>query len=215
MTNLSTRLFLNDEFNYYLMTISIAFNRPKATATNNVNETIDVGTAIATSDYVELRVFLDGITVDNTVVTADPGISWTGATITGPAGTFSDVRVGDVISSSTGFVSSQVVNAINVDGSQVTASASADVDTNNEELTFTPGTIDSTLYYIRLAHTTSGNTLSVVPTISCFDGTLVEDGSTDDGSDDVTFAQGTQKTLNGVTLNLDTFLTNARVARTN
>lgn len=194
--------------------IAISFDRPKATSTLTVNETIDVATPTVASNYVELRVFLDDLSVDNQVIAADPGISWTGSVITGPAGTFDDVREGDVISSSSGWVSGQLVSSVSTDGSTVTASASADVDTNNEELTFTPGTIDSTLYYIRLNHSTSGNTLTVVPVISCLDGAGVADGATDDGSDEIDFDAGSKKTLPSVNINLDSFLTNARVART-
>lgn len=196
------------------MPIAIAFDRPKASATLTVNETIEVGTPTVASNYIELRVFLDNLTVDNQVIAADPGISWTGAVITGPAGTFDDVREGDVISSSTGWVSGQLVSSVSADGSTVTASASADVDTNNEELTFTPGAIDSTLYYIRLNHSTTGNTLQVSPVISCLDGSGVADGATDDGSDEVDFDAGTKKSLPSVNINLDGFLTQARVART-
>lgn len=195
--------------------VDIAITRPKLAATNVVNETLAADTPVVTSSYIELRVYVDNLTIDNQVIAADPGISWTGAIITGPAGTFDNVREGDVISSSTGWVSSQTVSAVSVDGSQVTASASADVDTNNEELTFTPGNIDSTLYILRLNHSTSGSILNVTPVISCLDGSGVADGSVLDDDDEVTFTDGTQKTLAGVAINLDSYLTQARVARTN
>ena len=195
--------------------VDIAITRPKLAATNVVNETLAADTPVVTSSYIELRVFVDDLTIDNQVIAADPGISWTGAVITGPAGTFDNVREGDVISSSTGWVSSQLVTAVNVDGSQVTASASADADGNNEEITFTASDIDSTVYFLRLNHSTTGSILNVTPVISCLDGAAVADGSVDDGSDEVVFTDGTQKTLAGVAINLDQFLTNARVARTN
>lgn len=195
------------------MPISLNFTRPALATTVANTEDIDFSTPTIVGDAIEMRVYLDNLTIDNTVVPAAVGISWVGTAITGTAGDFSDVRVGDVISSATGWVSSQLVTAVAVDGSSVTASAIADVDTNNEILTFTPGDIDSSLYFIRLNHSISGSSVVVTPTISCLDGTLVADGAVDDGDDEVTYGDGAVKTLNSFTINLDPYLTNARVAR--
>ncbi len=197
------------------MTIALNFDRPKLDTTTAVMETLTPGTVATVSDSFEVRVYLAGVTIDNEVVAADPGISWAGTTITGPAGTFDNVRAGDVVSSSTGFVSSQAVTIVSADGSTVTVDAIADVDTNNEILTFTPGDIDATVYYLKLDHVLSGSTLVLTPKISKFDGTLVADGATDDGSDDVVYADGSEQSLQSITFNLDTYLSNARVSRTN
>lgn len=197
------------------MPIAIAIERQKLDTTLTVNENIDVGTPDVSGDNIELRVFLDDVLIDNVVIAADPGISWSGTSITGTAGDFSSVRAGDVLSSSTGWVSGQIVDSVATDGSSVTMATAADVDTNNEELTFTPGTIDSTLYYIRLNNVISGQSLTVTPSISVFTGSKVSDGAVNDGSDEVTYDDGGISNLAVTTINLDNFLTNARVSRTN
>ena len=197
------------------MTIALNFDRPKLDTTTAVMETLTPDTVATVSDSFELRVYLSAVTIDNVVIAADPGISWATTTITGPAGTFDNVREGDVVSSATGFVSSQVVSTVSLDGSTVTVDVAADVDTNNEILTFTPGTLDATVYYIKLDHILSGSTLVLTPKISKFDGTLVADGATDDGSDDVVYADGSEQVLQSITFNLDSYLSNARVSRTN
>ena len=200
------------------MAISVNFDRPKLDTTTAVAESLDVGTVtsiVGPPEAFEVRVFLDDIAIDPQTVAADPGISWAATTITGPGGTFNNVRPGDVVSSATGFVSGQIVQTVSTDGTTVTTDVAADVDTNNELLTFTPGTLDATVYYLRLEHAISGTTLRITPKISLFDGTLVEDGTTNDGSDDVTYDDGSITSLSPITINLDTYLTNARQARTN
>ena len=197
------------------MTVALNIDRPKLATTTVVAETLTPGTVANVSDSFELRVYLAGVTIDNTVIAASPGISWTGSVITGPADTFNAVRPGDVVSAATGFTSSQIVSTVSADGSTVTTDVVADADTNNEILTFTPGDIDATVYYIKLDHTLSGNVLTLTPKVASFDGTLVADGATNDGDDNLTYSDGTEKVLPALTYNLDTFLSNARVARTN
>lgn len=200
------------------MVIPVSINRPTASQTLPVVNNLDADTNVTvTSNYIELRVFLDNLTIDNTVIAATTDISWVGTTITSVNNDeFAAVRPGDVVSSTTGFVSSQIVSAVSVDGTTITLATAADVDTNNEELTFTPGDIDSTVYFVRLAHNTSGSNLIITPSISTLSGTQVQDGAVDDGSDAevVTYADGSVKTFPTASVNLDTFYTNARIART-
>lgn len=206
------------------MPVSISFPRPKATLTNTVNENVEFDTPTIVGDAIELRVFLDNLTIDvlNIVDLSVAPITWTaaGTSLTGIAGSFSDVRIGDVITSTSGtdFASSQTVASVSVDGSTLTFAPAADGNADSGQagstLTFTPGDIDSTLYYIRLTHSTSGNNLTITPSISCFDGSLVADGAVNDGSDEVTYDDGvTFKTLPAFNINLDSYLTAARVAK--
>ena len=198
------------------MTVALNIDRPKLDTTTVVAETLTPGTVATVSDSFELRVYLAGVTIDNTVVAADPSISWTGTTLTGPADTFDGVRAGDVISSSgSGWTSSQIVQTVSADGTTATTDVAADNNGNNETLTFTPGNIDATLYYVKLDHVLAGNVLTLTPKIASFDGTLVADGATDDGDDNLTYSDGTEKSLSPITFNLDSFLSSARVARTN
>lgn len=211
------------------MAISISLDRPAAALTNNVIESIEVGTATASGTDVDLRVFLDNLTIDTESIAdlslatgADITYASTGNTITtGVAGTFDNVRVGDVVSATvnTGDFSGQTVELISVDGLTLTLSANPDAQVGSqsagETLVFTPGDIDSTLYFIKFTHTISGNNLVITPKVSCFDGSLVAEGvagGTAD-SDEVVFADGSVKTLPVITINLDAYLTGARVAR--
>lgn len=207
------------------MPIAVTISRPKLDQTNSIMENIDVGTAATIADEVELRVFLDGITIDTEAIVdlSIAPITWTaaGTQITGIAGSFSNVREGDLITSTNGtdFASTQAVTAVAADGSTVDFAPAADGDGDSGQgaatLTFTPGDIDATLYYIRLKHTVAGSVLSVTPRISCMDGTGAIEGGTADDSDDVVFADGTIKNYAASTINLDAFLSNARIARTN
>ena len=207
------------------MPIAVSINRPKLATTTTLNENIDFDPAVLVSDEIEIRVFLDNITIDPLAIvdlSVDP-ITWAaaGTTITGVAGSFSSVKEGDVITSTSGtdFANTQTVSSVNVDGSIVTFAPAADGNTDSgngaSTLTITPGDLDTTLYYVRLKNAVSGTNLTVTPRISCFDGTLVAEGGTADDSDDVVFADGTIKNLTPSVINLDTYLTNARVARTN
>ena len=201
------------------MAIAITLDRPVLSATNQVMENIEVGTAVAAGTDIDFRVFVDDLTIPDTVIAASADINWVGTAITATGaavGAFADVKVGDVISSSSGWVSSQTVLTV-TDSSNLVASAPADVDTGNEQLTFQAGStgdLDASLYHVKLAHSLDGSILTVVPTVSCHDGTLVFEGASANNSDEAAYADGTVKTLPAITINLDTWLTNARVPRT-
>lgn len=201
------------------MAIAISLDRPVLTATNTVNENIEVGTAVASGNDIDFKVFLDDLTIPDEVIAASADINWVGTAITATGaavGAFANVKVGDVVSSATGHTSSQTVTVV-TDSSNLIISAIADADGGNEQLTFQAGStgdLDSTLYHVKLTHSVSGSILTVVPRIYCHDGSNVFEGSSADNSDDVLFSDGTAKTLPAVTINLDDFLTNARVPRT-
>ena len=201
------------------MAIAITLDRPVLTATSQVMENIEVGTAVAAGTDIDFRVFVDDLTIPDTVVAASADIAWVGTAITATGaavGAFADVKVGDVISSATGWTSSQTVT-VKTDDSNLVASAVADTDTNNEILTFQAGStgdLDASLYHVKLTHSLSGSILTIVPTFSCHDGTLVFEGTTANNSDEAAYADGSVKTLPAITINLDSYLTNARVPRT-
>lgn len=201
------------------MATAISFDRTAAVTTTTVNDSLE-SSAVTFSNPspnvtdAEYRLFLDNLTIDNTVVPAGP--TWATDTITGSPGDFSQVREGDVISSATGWVSSQTVLSVAADGSTVTASAANDsaVNSGAEAITFTPGNIDSTLFFLKPSFSFKNNIVTVTVQVSVFDGNQVAEGSTADDSDDVTFSDGVQSTLGSFNINLDEFYSNARIART-
>ncbi len=202
------------------MAISINLDRPVAAPTSSVSESIEVGTAVASGDDIDFKVFLDDLTIPTITTIVGPTWSTGSAIIQGASGDFDDVRAGDVVSSATDFngAGERIVLSVDLALFQVTLSANpaADATSGSEALTFTAGStgdLDSTLYHVKLTHVVNGTTLTVTPKIACQDGSLVQEGSTADNSDDALFANGTVKTLPSITINLDSYLTNARVPR--
>ena len=209
------------------MAIAITLDRPVLTATSQVMENIEVGTAVAAGTDIDFRVFVDDLTIPAVTIVdlSVAPITWTlaGTTLTGIAGSFSNVKVGDVITSTSGtdFANTQIVQTVAADGATLTFLPGADgvADSGNgaSTLTFTAGStgdLDASLYHVKLAHSLSGSILTIVPTVSCHDGSLVFEGLTANNSDEAAYADGTVKTLPAITINLDSYLTNARVPRT-
>lgn len=205
------------------MAISINLDRPVAAPTSSVSESIEVSTAVATGSDIDFKVFLDDLTIPTiTTDTTFPTWSTGGVIIQGAAGQFDDVRIGDVVSSAVDFngANERIVAAVDLVLFQVTLTAApaADATSGAEHLTFTAGStgdLDSTLYHVKLTHVVNGTTLTVTPKFSCHDGNGVFEGNPvgDANSDDVVFADGNVKTLPSITINLDSYLTNARVPR--
>ena len=211
------------------MPISFSFERPAASQTNTFMDDFDIGFPAVQPPADDLtafeaRVVITGLVIDTEAIvdlSVSPITYASGGTvITGIAGDFSSVREGDVITSTSGtdFASGQAVVSVATDGSSVTFAPVSDGNTDSGSgaatLTFTPPAVDATAYIVRFKHTVSGNSVTVVPTIYCMDGTQVKEGSVVDGDDNAVIGDAaTTKTLPSFTINLDSYLTNARVAR--
>lgn len=205
--------------------ITLNFDRPKLNQTLPDSVTLDVDTPVVSGDDIEIRFFLDNVLVDNQVINDLSSITWdtVSPTITGGSGTFSSVRPGDVISSTSGtdFTSGQIVTDVSVTGNTVTLDAPADGNTDSGQagssLTFTPGTLDTTLFILKLTNVIKEDTniLQVRPTVSTFTGTKSSEGTSDDDDDNLTFDDGRVRRLATLQFDLDQFLTNVRKARVN
>ena len=190
------------------MPFNIDNDIPKQSPTSSVVESVDQTTTDNGAGIITSRVFLSGVTVDGIVVPAGP--TWATDTITGNPGDFSNVRVGDEISSATGWVSSQTVLSVSTDGSTVTASASNDsvVNSGSEAITFAPASaVNITLYIIRVTHTDPARSLVANVEIATFDGKLAGNNT-----DDESFANGTLQSGNTIpTFDMATFYANCRI----
>ena len=84
------------------------------------------------------------------------------------------------------------------------------------ELAFRRNGIKVTLAHIAARVTTAGSNISLTTVVYQHDGTLAADGASQDMYDGLTTSQAQSNTVqSAVTINYDTFLANARVAKTN
>lgn len=84
------------------------------------------------------------------------------------------------------------------------------------ELAFRRNGIKVTLAHLGVRITSAGSNISLTTVVYQHDGTLAADGSSQDSYDGLTAGQAQSNTVqSAVTIPYDTFLTNARVARTN
>ena len=67
---------------------------------------------------------------------------------------------------------------------------------------------------LKLKHEIKGDNLLIRPSVSSFKGDKVFDGTIDDGQDEVTFEEGNKRKLATLRFDLDEYLTNARISRT-
>lgn len=205
--------------------IPLNFNRPKLNQTLAETVTIDFEPPAVNGDDIEIRFFLDNIVIDPITITdlSIAPITWTtgGTSITGDVDSFINVRIGDIITSTSGtdFASGQIVTDVSSTFNSVTVDQPIDGDTDSGQagssITFDAGTLDTTLYILKLTHQTSGSRLNIRPTVSLFGGFQAQEGTTDDDTDNLTFDDGRQRKLATLKFDLDKFLTNARVSRTN
>lgn len=205
--------------------INISFDRPKLDPEIVTNLVIDADPIAIVDNEITLRVFLDDVVIppiDIVDLSVAP-ISWTtgGDTITGVIDTFNEVRIGDAVTSTSGtdFASGQVVTDVSTDGASVTVSPVIDGDVDSGQagstLTFNPGTLDTTLYVLKLIHNIEEEKLTVNIEAGVFDGNKVAEGTVIDGSDNQTFDDGKRRKITPLLFNLDKYLCNARVDRQN
>lgn len=201
------------------MPINVTVSRPKLNTTNNISISLSPDTPTQSGSKIFLKVFLNDLAPDPATFSCTFVDTQNTLTFTNNTGkVISDViRVGDVISGANSpYSGTAYITDISVVGTAVTVTVSeAATVSGTESLTFTAGQIDSTLYILELDHVASGSNLQVRPALYTFDGTKVLDANRD-GDDDalVTDAVG-KANLALQSINVDSFLLNARLQRTN
>jgi hypothetical protein len=190
------------------MPISIATDLARPKAAQVVNQTIAVSvlnpTETDASDSFVQYIQLDDITPDAVTATATADNS----DVTLVVQTGKDVRVGDVVSG-TGIQVGTVVT--NVSGTTVTIDNATTQAITDESLTFTPPETDAKLAAIQGNFSIAGTTLTLRIRGYAADGSTV-DGPTDSST---VADMGTAAVDQTMRINLDTFLTAMRSARTN
>lgn len=201
------------------MPINVTVARPKLNTTNNISISLSPDNPTQSDSKIFLKVFLndlapDPITFSCTFVDAENTLTFTNNTGKNISNV---IRIGDVISGANSpFTVGAYITDISVVGNTVTVTVNEDATVSGtENLTFTAGQIDSTLYILELDHIASGSNLQVRPALYTFDGTKVLDANRD-GDDDVLVTDAVGKaTLALQSINIDSFLLNARLQRTN
>ena len=162
------------------MPITLDFNRPKSTTTNATNATINAGTAVEVDTGLEESYFLPFTHASITPPTfnvSNCNLVATNTTITTTTSNgFASVRVGDVItvSSGGGTIAANTVTAINSTTS-ITVSVAPTVSsttTNSTVITVTPPAIAPTTWGVRLTYVKSGSVVTIRPTLFLYDGSL-------------------------------------------
>lgn len=201
------------------MSIDLTVARPKLNTTNNVQFSISPASATFEGNKVFLKVHVDALTPNPVTFTSNFTEDSNIVTLTNNTGKniSESIRVGDVVSGAESpFQVGAYVTNISVTGLNVTLTISDTAAiTGSETLTYSGGEIDSTLYILEVEHTASGSNVLLRPALYMFDGTKVKDANRD-GDDDLTVADATTKANLAVqSINMDNYLQNARLLRTN
>jgi hypothetical protein len=194
------------------MSISKTLSRPKLTTTTDTTITI-TDKAIATNgDVLTLRVVASGLPI-NTITIIGATLVSGNTTVTIPSGSIDQVRVGDAVTG-TGIAANSKVTAVNKTNNTITLNNAATANGTQAITVDSPDT-DGTLYAVELKHTLTGSSLKIEPTIYLYDGSKVSDksGSGDDAA--ATSDAASNVSIPGLAIDLDGFLTKARVARVN
>lgn len=201
------------------MAINVTVTRPKLETTNDFQVSVIPTTATTDGNKIFLKVLLDNLEPDSVTFSCTFTDSTDTITFTNSTGKSisSLIRVGDVVSGvGSPFGVGAYVTNISVVGTAVTLTISeAATGSGTANLTFAVGTVDSTIYILELDHTGSGSNLLVRPALYAFDGTKVADANRD-GDDDATINDASSKANLAIqSINIDNYLNNARLQRTN
>lgn len=201
------------------MPITLDFSRPKSVTTNTTNAVINAGTAVEVDTVQEESFFLPfthaSITPSSFNVSGCNLVSGNTTITTTTANGFASVRVGDVItvSSGGGTIAANTVTAVNSTTS-ITLSVAPSANSssaNSTVLTVTPPAITPTAWGIRLTYVRSGSVVSIRPTFFLYDGSLNGAAGTPNNASasiNLVDSQG-----NIPSIDLDAFYTAIRVAR--
>jgi hypothetical protein len=196
------------------MTLTISGGtRPKLSTSLSLSTNVTADNPVETSNYFSVRVKNPSFTPAEFTVTAN--ITTASDTITTTNSGFANIRVGDILNS-TSLDTDSVVLTKSVDNNTITVSLDATGTATGESITVTPGTIAATYYYVKLEHEFTGSKLKITPTLYLFDGTQVAEGAALDNDDNALISNATStQAYTPVTIDLDTYYTNARLPRTN
>lgn len=201
------------------MPITLDFSRPKSVTTNTTNAVINAGTAVEVDTVQEESFFLPfthaSITPSAFNVSGCNLVSGNTTITTTTANGFASVRVGDVItvSSGGGTIAANTVTAVNSTTS-ITLSVAPSANSssaNSTVITVTPPAITPTAWGIRLTYVRSGSVVSIRPTFFLYDGSLNGAAGTPNNASasiNLVDSQG-----NIPSIDLDAFYTAIRVAR--
>lgn len=189
----------------------VAGFRPKATQTNSLAPGLLVTlTNDNTNKRFDVKVQHEDVTPSPSSFTVASVATTSGNAIITKSNGFANVRVGDTVSG-TGIGSSAVVVS-KQSNSQVTLSVNSTA-TGSVTVTFTPPVFDANLFIVRHTVTMQGFSLQLNVKVYASNGTVNVDSDAD-GADNSTVADYGDPLLDQtVPLNLDTWLTNVRVAR--
>ena len=204
------------------MTIALNIARPKLESANVVNVQIGTGAVTTAQNNIEMVVEIKGLqstpspSFECSYDTSEAEITLTNNT-GHPISKY--IRLGDLVTGdATAFpLGTEYVTSISEDGTQVTLGINVIPDAvgTAQNLTFTPEAVDSVLYILKLQHNVSGGNVTVTPKLYSFDGTQIRDADAD-GKDDSTSADAqSSKVFASHVINMDAFLSNARLPRTN
>ena len=198
--------------------------RPVANPTKSLTVQLEIKPAIENDadDTVLYPITLNdrSFVPPNFTTTTNCTYSTSSAVITTTGGGFANVRKGDKVespSSAGDFINQFVINKT-PDNNQITLNANpSGAAGSGSPLRFVPfAPTDLTLAYIRVAFQQSGQTMTMVISVLPVPGSLVSDADRDgDTSDDVPLTALTPiPNIISVSIDLDEYLTQARVART-
>ncbi len=201
------------------MPITLDFSRPKSTTTNATNAVINAGTAVEVDTGVEESYFLPfthaSITPSAFNVSNCNLVASNTTITTTTADGFASVRVGDVItvSSGGGTIAANTVTAVNSTTSITlsvapTASSSS---ANSTVITVTPPAISPTTWSVRLTYVKSGSVVTIRPTLFLYNGSLGGTAGTAANASVAINLVDSQGNLPSV--DLDAFYSTIRVAR--
>lgn len=193
------------------MPISLTNSRPKLATTNNTTNAVEAQTPVESGNSILIPITFNDLTPPAFTV-ASVTTTNSSATVTASSGAFDNVRIGDVVQKGSDIPATTYVTAKTSTSLTLSAAATA---TNTGTLNVTPGAIDATVYILELTHAASGSAINVTPKIHLMNGLKVSD-TTNANYDNAGVADAVSSvTYAAQSINVDTFLTNARVAKTN
>lgn len=196
------------------MTLTISGgSRPKLTTSLDLSTSVAAENPVESGNYIAVKFKNPNFVPAEFTVLAN--ITTTSDSITTTGGGFANIRVGDILNS-TSLDADSVVVSKTVDNNTIVVDLDATGTATGETVTVTPGTIAATYYFIKLEHDFTGSKLKVTPTAYLFDGTKVAEGGTLDDADNATINDyASIQPYTAFTIDLDTYYTNARLPRTN
>jgi len=201
------------------MPVVLDFARPKSVPTNATNASITAGSVVEVdtgSEESQFFPFTHASITPGTFTVSNCNISNGSAIITTTTTNgFSNVRVGDVVtvSSGGGTIAANTVTAINSTTSiTISVNATAASSTaNSSVLQFAPPAISPTTWGIRLLYQKSGSVITIRPTIYFYDGSL--GGTAGTVANATTAINLTDSSGNVPSIDLDAFYNAIRVSR--